>query len=329
MNKDKRLIWQLYPPFLLITLLSLFAASWYTSHFLKGFFLQRTEADLLTQAGLLRAQVERWLGVMTDADLDRLCKSVMQEPETRLTVVLPNGRVVGDSDENPLNMENHGDRPEIREALFGRIGTAVRYSETLGQHMMYVAVPLKRLDRVAAVVRTSLPVTAIDEEIASVQFRIAGVGAVVALLASIICLWVSRRISRPIEDLKKGADRFAAGDLDHRLRSPGTVEFAGLARAMNQMAIQLENRMETVVSQRNEMEAVLSSMMEGVIAVNREERILSVNRAAGEILGTRPGTDAGSQHPGGDQEPGSARPDRTDHGQRCQRRGRYRGLRKR
>ena len=289
MRKAKRLIWQLYPPFLLITLLSLFAANWYTSYFFRDFFLQRAEADLLAQGRLLKTQIVRWLGVMTDTDLNRLCRSVMQDSETRLTLILPDGRVVSDSVENPLSMENHAERPEIRQALSGRTGTAIRYSETLDRRMMYVAVPLMRLDRVAAVVRTSLPVTAIDEEISSVHYRIVAVGFFIALLASVVCLWVAQRISRPILDLKQGAERFAAGDLDHRLRSPGTVEFAGLARSMNQMAIQLENRMDTAVSQRNEMEAVLSSMMEGVIAVNPEERIIRANMAACEIIGVPPG----------------------------------------
>ena len=74
--------------------------------------------------------------------------------------------------------------------------------------------------------------------------------------------------------MKKSAEQFAGGDLSHRLTSPATEEMAGLADAMNQMAAQLDNRIETIISQRNQLETVLSSMLEGVVAVDNKERII-------------------------------------------------------
>jgi two-component system phosphate regulon sensor histidine kinase PhoR len=83
-----------------------------------------------------------------------------------------------------------------------------------------------------------------------------------------------------MDELKQGAARLAVGELAHRLAIPDSEELAGLAESLNRMAAQLESRLQTVVSQRNQLEAVLSSMLEGVIAVDREERIISVNQAA-------------------------------------------------
>ncbi|MGE5256841.1 MAG: two-component system histidine kinase PnpS [Hyphomicrobiales bacterium] len=83
-----------------------------------------------------------------------------------------------------------------------------------------------------------------------------------------------------MDELKEGAARLAEGDLSHRLDIPGSEELASLAESLNRMAAQLESRLQTVVSQRNQLEAVLSSMLEGVIAVSRDERIISVNQAA-------------------------------------------------
>ncbi|HHC23969.1 MAG TPA: HAMP domain-containing protein [Desulfobacterales bacterium] len=284
MKKKKRLIWQLYPSYLLIILISLGAVSGYASSALRHFFLNRTAADLKTQSQLLEKQIARRLFSQDIASVDPVCKEIGASVLTRITVMLSNGRVVGDSEKNPGNMENHGDRPEVIRAAAGQVGTAIRYSRTLEQRMMYVALPLKINDSVKGVLRTSIPLMSVDEELKSVQIRIAFGGCLIAFLASGICLYVSRRISHPIEEMKQVAEHFAKGELEHRLAAPNTKEMAGLADAMNQMAVQLRERIETVISQRNEYEAVLSSMVEGVIAIDMEERILSINHAAANIL---------------------------------------------
>ena len=91
-----------------------------------------------------------------------------------------------------------------------------------------------------------------------------------------------------MDELKQGAARLAEGELAHRLAMPDSEELAGLAESLNRMAAQLESRLQTVVSQRNQLEAVLSSMLEGVIAVSRDERIISVNQAAATVVRHRP-----------------------------------------
>jgi two-component system phosphate regulon sensor histidine kinase PhoR len=99
---------------------------------------------------------------------------------------------------------------------------------------------------------------------------------------------VSRRISQPIEQMKKSAEHFAAGDLSHRLTPPQTEEMGGLADAMNQMAAQLNERIETIVRQRNQLQTILASMLEGVIAIDTEERIVSINQTAAELFENEP-----------------------------------------
>jgi two-component system phosphate regulon sensor histidine kinase PhoR len=104
-------------------------------------------------------------------------------------------------------------------------------------------------------------------------------------MASILSLWISRRISKPLEAMKKGADRFAAEDLDYRLPIANTEEMADLSEAMNRMAQELRRRMVKITEQHNEIESILASMFEGLIALDNEVRIINVNRAAQEILG--------------------------------------------
>lgn len=284
MKKKKRLIWQLYPSYLLITLISITAVSWYASNSLRHFFIDRTASDLQTRGRLLEQQIKEYLSSLDSISIDNLCKEIGKTASTRITIILPNGDVIGDSEEDPGIMDNHANRPEVIQASAGQLGTSIRYSRTLHQRMMYAAIPVVINNKTKAVIRTSIPLTSIDDELKSIQIKIALGGFFIALLASGICLYVSRCISRPIEEMRQGAEHFARGDLRYRLDTPNTKELGGLAEAMNQMAIQLEDRIKTVINQRNEYEAVLSSMMEGIVAVDTEERIISVNQAAASML---------------------------------------------
>ncbi len=284
MNRTTRIIWQLYPTYLFITLIALSAVSWYAANFLSDYFIQRTFTDLKTQGRIAEVMIARQMDPLDADAIDRICKQIGKSVPTRITVVLVDGKVIGDSEENPANMDNHAERPEIRTAISGGVGSSQRYSRTLDKRMMYVAFPLKNGDTIQGVMRTSISLTDVDEELVSIQNNIALGGFLIAILASVICFYVSRRISRPIEDLREGAEDFAKGNLDHRLPVPSTHETAGLAEAMNAMAARLEKRIEAEINQRNEMEAILSSMTEGVIAIDMEEHIRGFNDAAIHIV---------------------------------------------
>jgi two-component system phosphate regulon sensor histidine kinase PhoR len=185
-------------------------------------------------------------------------------------------------------MENHRTRPEIVSAFRTGYGQAVRYSNTLQRNMMYVAVLSQREGRVLGVVRTAIPLTFVDEELSSTKLRIALSGVVIAILAAVVILFVSRRISRPLEELRAGAERFASGDLRTRLRVDGSEEISTLAEAMNRMAAQLDHRINLISQQSKEQEAILTSMTEGVLAVDTDERVINFNRAAAEMLDFHP-----------------------------------------
>ena len=284
MKKTRKLIWNIYPWFLLITLLPLLTTIWYTSNSGRELFMDRTRADLLNQGHLLQNATTQLLKQNQVDAVDRLCKETGRVTATRITVVLPGGKVIGDSETSPGSMDYHGNRPEIIDALKNGMGSSERYSATLGHQMMYVALSLSDEGRNIGVLRTAISVTAIDEALHAIEIKTVGGGIVIALLAAGISLYVSRRISRPIEEMKRGAELYAKGDLSHRLHAPSSSELAGLAETMNSMAIQLEDRIQTVISQRNEYGAVLSSMIEGVIAIDKNEIIISVNQAALNML---------------------------------------------
>ena len=288
--RRKRLLWQLYPSYLLITLVSLAAVTLYGSRALRHFHLEQTKVNLESRARLIQEEVRQRVLADDQDRVDRLCKDLGRRASTRITVVLlPSGRVLGDSEESPADMDRHHDREEIVQAVAEGSGSLVRFSHTYEQVMAYVAIPIEDdSGRIIGVVRTAVPLTAVDRELATIYWRMALGGLLVALLAAALSMFVSRRISRPLEEIKEGAERFAGGDLSHKLVAPSTREIAALAETMNLMAAELDQRIRTAVGERNERQAILSSMVEGVLAVDCGQRVLGLNRAATELFGADP-----------------------------------------
>jgi two-component system, OmpR family, phosphate regulon sensor histidine kinase PhoR len=283
--RKKRLLWQLYPVYLLIMLVSLTAVAWYASSALRTFDLEQTKADLEARALLVEDLFQSKIVKSDFQQIDALCKELGQKASTRITVILPSGKVAGDSDESPQKMDNHADRPEVIEALAGRTGSTERYSYTLKESRMYVAVPLKQDEKIIGVLRASVSMSVVDRAVAGIQMRIAMGGIMIAVLMAAISLWISRRITRPLEHLRIGAKRFARGNLTHKLPLTGSQEISDLADALNQMAMELDEKIRDIVQQRNEREAILSSMIEGVLAVDAQERLIRLNQTAARLIG--------------------------------------------
>ena len=285
----KPLLWQLFPSYLVIMVLSLGAVAWYASRAIPGLYVESKRDNLEAIARVIDTQIHQAYEVGDFTEVDALCKKLGRSGAARITVILPSGRVVGDTDEDPQRMDNHLDRPEIREVLQGDpVGVETRFSNTLGQRMMYVAIPMKRGDETVGVLRTSVAASSIDRALAAIYARIAVAGAVVAAAAAFMSYAVARRISRPLEEMRRGAERFAQGDFSHQLPGGTWLEIDALAGAMNQMARDLDERIRTIVRGRNEQQAVLASMVESVVAVDTACRCISINQAAARLLGVTP-----------------------------------------
>jgi two-component system phosphate regulon sensor histidine kinase PhoR len=152
---------------------------------------------------------------------------------------------------------------------------------------MYVGVPVYYGNKLHAVIRTSIPVDIIDEAVSAMQKKIVFAGFTIAIFAALVCLFISRRISRPIEELRKNAEGIAKGEYRFNQPRSNIYEIGNLHNAMKEMVKDLEERISTITRQRNEIEVILSSMEEGILAVDKDEKIISLNRAAEKIFGVK------------------------------------------
>lgn len=305
--QPRKLIWQIFSANLLILIFTVISVIIFGRASLKSFYLQELEQGLVARAHLVKPTVSAMIAGNEIAELRQYSKKSGRLAGTRITVIYPDGRVVADSNEDPTTMELHHKRVEVKSALQGEIGTALRFSHTLGREMLYVALPIMQQQQednafpvnseVSAVVRMSVTVDAIEVALQRISMRIAAGVALLGLLAAFASLLVSRNISRPLEQLRRAAERFSQGDFAVKMlksqRGSSCLEVATLAAAMDTMAAQLDERIEMITSQRNELETVFSSMVESVMAIDSNERIININSAAARLFGTDKNTAKG------------------------------------
>ncbi len=292
-RRRRKILWQIFPSFLIITLLSLTAVTFYATTVLKTFFLNNTEQELTIRAEFVKREfIARYpdfnssSSVINIKDIDIICKDIGQTTGTRVTIILPSGDVAGDSFGNIDSMENHKHRYEIALAMKDRKGISIRKSGTLGENMMYIALPMfKNNSDILWIVRVAISIAAIEEQIRTMQKSIFIALLITVTAAAGASLFVARRITKPIEEMTSGAKNFADGKLTTPLPLPDSPqELFQLALTMNLMAQTLDEKIRTLEDRTMELEAVHSSMREGVIAVDSTESIITANNAAAQIF---------------------------------------------
>lgn len=213
--------------------------------------------------------------------------SVSAARKARITLIQNTGLVLADSDrtyDELLEMDNHASRPEVQQALQGRVGSVIRNSRTLGVRMLYVAVPVFHSGSVIGALRMALPLDSVNEVRDSIRRPVTAgilVGlAAVLLLGMLLGYSISNRVSR----ISAAALKYAEGQLNQEIRLSGDDELTYLADTMNRMARSLKKRMSETDEERAKLLLVLNNMTEGVIAINADGRILLVNPSAENIL---------------------------------------------
>jgi len=177
--------------------------------------------------------------------LENWAQDAGSRAQARITVIDPQGVVLADSQHDPESMEVHSNRPEIREAAQGRIGTAIRHSATLNRDLCYVGLPLSYAGSGAYVLRLAVPLEDIANAVAAVRLRILGASLVATLLALVIAYYFSRSLTRRISRLQAFAEDLSAAGFSGTLASDGKDELGSLARSLNRMAAGLE-RLERI-----------------------------------------------------------------------------------
>ncbi len=287
-RKRRKLLWQLFPTYVFVVAISLAASAWYGARTFESAYMASLGRNLEARARVVGRALEN-LQTLDAASADAVCKSYGELTATRITAILLDGTVVGDSEKNPAEMENHGLRDEFLQAVKNGAGSAVRDSASVHREMMYVAI---YHDGAAGgpdfVVRTAISLSEVKAAMGKVYSRVFLFGLTILVLSAAISVYLTRRTTRQIDALTESAERYADGKLDREIETSehASEELAVLSNALSRMASELKRRIDTSERERAELSAVLSAMVEGVIAVDREGKIITINPAASALAET-------------------------------------------
>ena len=267
---------------------SVLAAEVYLSRALERQLTERIRGDLLVRARLAAERAAVSTAALSDRRLvDSLADELAVAARARVTFVDMAGAVAGDSEvDSPqlADVENHASRPEIAEALASGEGSSVRYSSTVGQRMMYAAVPVRRDGVTIGTARVALPLTDVEEAIGRVHASL-GMGALIALLVAVVASFTAARLtSRRLLEMTDVARHMAEGNLAARTRAAGEDEIAALGKALDQLAGSLSRTVTELRAERDLLTGIMSSMNEGVLVVGADGRIVLTNPALRAML---------------------------------------------
>ena len=202
--------------------------------------------------------------------LDTLVKELGQQINTRLTIINPEGTVLADSEKNPVLMENHNNRIEITKAIKFGLGTSLRYSASVNEEMLYVAVPIEKDGKVYGVIRASLFLNEINTLLNNLKINIITIAVIIVVILLIGAFLFSRSVSNPLNELAIASRKVAKGDFNTKVFLKSRNEIKELADSFNYMTDQIKTLFSQLSHQKEELNSIISSINEGLCVIDKE-----------------------------------------------------------
>ncbi len=273
----RKLLWSA----ILLVALTLLVVDFYLTRYTAAREVHDVEQRLTVTARVLDGELRD----VPAAGLENWALEAGRRARARVTLIDSSGKVLADSASGPETMENHAGRPEVQAAYQGRVGTAIRRSATVGRDLCYVAIPAVVARAPGAVLRLALPLEELDAAIGEVRRRILGASLVGALLAMVAAFAISNSFTRRVTELKTFAenllDRAGAKPLDPRAND----ELGDLARSLNAAEVRIQELIAGLNVEAARRESILASMVEGVLAVDSELRVIFCNESFAQAVG--------------------------------------------
>jgi len=266
--------------YLIITFLLLISLELYLSNTIKNNHILTLKESLIKQASLIADQIP----FSFSYNLDDFCKRFKEKTGSRVTIVDSSGRVLGDSDEPSGKMDNHSNRPEIKDAEAGDIGSSIRFSKTMQKDFFYLAIKINQ-DPDIRFVRLSMPLHGVETAMNKIRVRIIIVSLSALFIIILVGLAQTRRITKSVEEITVFSKEVAAGNFKSRLFLKERGELEELGKNISNMAQELNKRLTQSEEEKNKMEAILRNMSDGLILTDTKGRIILSNSAIMNLFG--------------------------------------------
>ncbi len=263
----------------------------YIYYSLKNDFLETTRQDAWRALGLVEWFAQGQPAFQSEAALDQWCKTFARQLGYRITVIETGGRVIADSDvphESIPAMEIHAFREEVSSAFRTGRGSSIRYSDTLGRHLVYAAGRVSLENRPAPVViRIAMPFSEVESRLNEYARQFWMVNALIFALVLGLSIYFARRLESPVHQIIDRIQKIGTGDYSHRYIADDGFEFHQLSGNINEMADHISLQVETITRQKYELAVIIENMREGILLLDKNGRIKAVNQAVEELAGCR------------------------------------------
>jgi two-component system, OmpR family, phosphate regulon sensor histidine kinase PhoR len=290
----RSLFWKIIIPFTLLILVSLGSLGFYISGTVRQHQLDQLRSDLIAKAMLVAESARPdFAATEKQRELADLARNTGDEIGARVTLIAPDGTVLGDTWEIPSRLENHSDRPEVKQALRFGLGESTRFSATESQSFMYIAVPVTYQGQVLGIARVALPTTEVDKLVGSTVMTVGWAMLIVALVVIAAAAVITRMILRSVRQVTRAAIRISSGQFDQRIPINSSDELGRMGKAFNRMSANLNETMTAISAEKDKLLTILDTMADGVILTDSRGSILLSNQASHSIFGFQEAAAAG------------------------------------
>jgi two-component system phosphate regulon sensor histidine kinase PhoR len=284
----RSIYWKITIPFILLVFAGMGILGFYMVDSTRNTQINHLETQLTNEARLVaEISLPAFVDSGKQSELDNIAKTTGKEIQSRITLIAKDGTVLGDTDQDPLTMENHATRPEVVAALSTGVGQSTRYSATLHKNMMYVAVSIINQGQVLGIARVALPLTTVESSVNSAVMTIVSTIAIVAILVILAAALIARMITRPVRQMTNAAEGIAMGKLDQQIPVGTNDEIGRLGHAFNEMSSNLRKLVEEISTERTKLQTVLSNMADGIIMSDAEGKIVLANQTTERLFNFR------------------------------------------
>ena len=281
----RSLLWRLAIPFILLIILSVGGVSLYAYRFMERTYYENLRSTLRTEADLIARDVIHFMREgQISPELNNLVNDYAGITRVRVTIILPDGQVIGESGRDPLQVENHLNRPEVQQALRDGEGSAVRFSDTVRQRLYYLALRIDDQGQPIGVVRLASSIEKIESDLLELRNTILGNASLAIILTILLAFLVANQTITPLRQLTREVSRLGIGNFNIELPTHRKDEIGILSQAFIRIAKRLGEQIEGYREERSKLDAVLQNMNDAILIVDGQGLVTLINPAAERIF---------------------------------------------